>query len=52
MREISKCCKGITNTGVDQSAYYGGISHLKGIDFSKFRKQAQAQLKNDEEDDQ
>ena len=49
MKELRNCSRTLGNTGVDQSAYYRGMSHLKGIDFGKFRKQATDQLTRDQE---
>ena len=45
MDDISTCVKTLTNTGVDQSAYF---RELKGIDFGKFCKQAKEQMAIDQ----
>ena len=49
MRDICKCAKSICHTTIDTSAYYRGLSELKGINLSKHRKQINKEMTKEEE---
>ena len=46
MKDISKCVNFISNFSVDTSAYFRGLSELKGIDFAKHRRNVQEDMRD------
>ena len=49
-KKIGKATDKISNVCVDQSAYYRGLSAIKGINLAKYRKEVEAELQSDEDD--
>ena len=50
VKELRKCTKSLSATSLDTSAYFRGLSEMKGIDLGKHRKQAKRQLQADNSD--
>ena len=51
-KNLNKCTKMISNASLDQSAYYKGLSKLKGIDLAQMKKEARAEVESDDDDDE
>ena len=55
MKGMEKCTSTLSNTGLDQSAYYQGMAKIKGFDFGAMKKEVQSEMKKnrptDDDDD-
>ena len=50
-KAIHKCTKSISNTSLEQAAYYRGLSAIKGFDLAKYKKDVKQELDDEEDDD-
>ena len=52
-KAIRKSVKSISNTSLEQAAYYRGLSVIKGFDLAKYKKEVADKMAaaNDEDDD-
>ena len=49
-KNIATASKSISGVCLDQSAYYRGLSAMKGIDLAKYRKEVKAEMQSDDDD--